>query len=589
MKINVRIFSRQNQLLLIVMLLFIQKAAFTQEHISFGALTFNIEVLSDLTSYTVTERGWKSLSGYNDADTIFSANEIIDRESGEVIRGRIEVWFNYSEDWSLKNQHGRFSFDVRAHVPELIRTIRVTINNLPQGELMTVRSVEDLTVNGTDASFSTMGAQISGLKVHDKWLSIGSREYPVPYWTANMTANKNDVQLIFNTSLRRVDGRKWFNTNAYHLEWYSSLDDLADDHRKNVIELKQAVVPFEERTDVAEWVKDIRLWVILSGRAWKISQPDSTGSFMRHNYAQMKQRLIEMARYFDPHKTAIYVTGWDSYYDCTTPAYKPDPEMGGEEGWRDFVNTAHEMGYHLVLHFDAWVVSFSQPEYWDVVDGSWVSYNPRFGHGSFEQMHTTNFTSLDYEPWRKIFLDRIDDAVQKYGADGVHMDQTHHLYYLGWSDSDHFDNRRGFYRTMMAIKQKYPQFVLQFELPNEASLSLTQIGENPTAHTGWEVPDDKGMLPLLFKKLYMPYIRIVAHLNTSGPHGESGTVFKAVSQQVADDRLEYMRRNDYIPTLKLADWRIDISLEKVQQYFDAALEFDERIESGQLDFNYRGD
>lgn len=586
MRKKVQKFNRLNLIYLILFLHAGQNITIASSNITFNELSFRVEVLSDLTTYSVTESGWQPHAGYNGADTIFIANEIIDQTSGEIIRGRIEFWISSTDDWSLKNQMGRFSFDVRAHIPELIRTIRVTIDNLPQGELMTVRSVEDLTVTGTNAFFSTMGAQISGLKVNDKWLSIGSREYPVPYWTANVTANENDVQLIFNTTLRRVDGRKWFNTNAYYFEWYSSLDDLADDHRKNVIELTQSLVPFNEREDVADWVKDIRLWVILSGRAWKISEPDSTGSYMRHNYAQMKDRLFEMARYFDPSKIAIYVTGWDSYYDCTTPSYKPDPEMGGEKGWNDFIATAHDMGYHIILHFDPWTVSFSQPEYWEVVDGSWISYNPRFGHGSFEQMYTTNFTSLDYEPWRRIFLERIDDAVTKYGADGIHMDQTHHVYYLGWSDSDKFDNRRGFYRTMMEIKEKYPQLVLQFELPNESSLSLTQIGENPTAHTGWEVPEDKGTLPLLFKKLYMPYIRIVAHLNTSGPHGESGTVFRAVSQKVADDRLEYMRRNDFIPTLKLADWSINITSEKVQQYFDAAREFDDRISREELDFNF---
>lgn len=570
----------------IVMVLGLLNHLFAQSSFQFGGLDFSAEVVCDLSIYTVSEKGWERANGFNGADIIFRAKEIKDRISGQNARGRLEIYFEYNEEWSVEDQTGRLSFDVRAHVAEKIRSIRLTIKGLPHGELMTVRSVEDLAKNGNNAYYSTMGAQVCALNINNRWLSIGSCEFPVPYWTGNFTATNKDIQLVFTSSLRRVHEREWFNTNAFHLEWYKTLDDLADAHRYEAIEMKQGLVPFEKRADVAPWVKDIRLWVILSGRAWKNPEPYSEGLYMRHTYAQMTQRLKEMANFFDPKKIAVYVTGWDSFYDCTPPLYALDPEMGGEKGWNEFIQTSRELGYHIVLHFDPFVVSVSQPEYWDVVDGSWISYNPRFGNGSYEQMRTTNFTSLDYEPWMNIFLERIEKAITEYGADGIHMDQTHHVYYLGWSDTPKFDNRRGFYRTMYSIKKKFPQVLLQFELPNEASLALTQIGENPTAHTPWRIPDDKGELPLLFKKLYLPYIRVVAHLNTSGPHGESGTVFNAVSQQVADDRLEYMKRNDFIPTLKIANSEIDLSSPKTQQYFEAAKEYDRRIESGELDFQF---
>ena len=561
-------------------------ALYAESTFDFKGLRFSAEVNSDLSTYYVSKDGWTKVKGYNGADFIYKANAIIDQITGEKIRGRLEFWISFEKNWSLSDRQGYLSFDVRAHIPENIRSIKITLSGLPHGELMTVRSFENLTVKGSKANCSTMGAQICVLKVDSKWLEIGSREFPVPYWIANFNTGEKDTQLILNCNLQRSHERKWFNTNAFHFEWYSTLDELADFHRKEVIELKQNLVQFNQRPDVADWVKNIRLWVILSGRAWKISEPDSNGSFMRHNYSQMTQRLKELAKYFDPQKTAVYVTGWDSFYDCTTPRYDIDPEMGGEEKWKEFIQTARKLGFHIILHFDPWVVSVSEPEYWDVLDGSWFSYNPRFGHGSYEQMHTTNFTSLDYKPWMNIFLERVERAITKYGADGIHMDQTHHVYYLGWSDTPKYDNRRGFYRAMHSIKKKFPQVLLQFELPNEASLALTQIGENPTAHTGWQVPDDKGELPILFKKLYFPYIRIVAHLNTSGPHGESGCVFRAVSQEVADDRLEYMIRNDFIPTIKLADSKNDLASPKAQQYFEAAKRYDERIETGELDFKF---
>lgn len=571
--------------ILLMSIVFIS-SSFGQSSFQFKELSFSAEVICDLTTYSVSENGWEVSNSYNGADVIYRAKEIIDGFNGEKIRGRIEIWFDISENWSLQNKNGRLSFDVRAHVPEKIRSIQVKINDLPRGELMTVRSVENLIERGNTAYCSTMDAQVCALKVDEQWLSIGSREFPVPYWTANFTVVENGLQLVLTTSLQRAHEREWFNTNAYHLIWYSTLDELADSHRYETIEMKQGLVPFEKRSDVAPWMKNIRLWVILSGRAWKRAEPYIEGLYMRHNYAQMKDRLVEIAKYFDPKKTAVYVTGWDSFYDCTPPRYVVDPEMGGEKGWNEFIQTAHKMGYHIILHFDPWAVAVSQPEYWDVFEGSWISYNPRFGHGSYEQMRTTNFTSLDYEPWMNIFLDRIEKAVTKYGADGIHMDQTHLVYYLGWSNSQKFDNRRGFYRVMYSIKEKFPQLLLQFELPNEASLALSQIGENPTAYTPWQMPNDKGELPLLFKKLYFPYIRVVAHLSTSGPHGEAGTVFGPVSQKVADERLDYMKHNDFIPTLKIADSKIDLSSPKAQQYFNAAKEFDRRIESGELDFKF---
>lgn len=570
----------------IILLLILLNISFAQTSFEFNELSFTAEIVCDLSTYTVSEEGWESAKGFNGADVIYRAKKVKDMISGQKVRGRLEIWFQYDQGWSLEVQNGHINFDVRAHVPERIRSIRVTINGLPKGELMTVRSVTNLTENANNAYCSTMGAQVCALKVDNRWLSIGSREFPIPYWIAYFTAEEKDIKLVLTMSLQRAHERNWFNTNAFHLEWYSSLDELVDVHRYEAIEMKQGLLPFEKRTDVAPWIKNIRLWVILSGRAWKNPEPYSEGLYMRHTYAQMRERLKEMEKYFDPGKTAVYVTGWDGFYNCTTPRYAPDPEMGGIEGWQEFIETAHSLGYHIVLHFDPWAVSFSQPEYWELQEGSWISYNPRFEHGLFEHMRTTNFTSLDYELWREIFLERIEEAVKKYGADGIHIDQSHLHMFLGWSDTPQYDNRRGFFRTFHAIKKRFPQLLLQFELPGESGLAFTQIGENPTTNTPWNWPDDQGELSLLFKKLFFPYIRLVGHLNTSGPHGEKGTVFDAVSQEVADDRLEYMKKNNFIPTLKIANSKIDLTSTKAQQYFEAAKEFDRRIESGELDFQF---
>ncbi|MBH31710.1 MAG: hypothetical protein CMG71_06955 [Candidatus Marinimicrobia bacterium] len=570
---------------------------------AFQGLEFRVEILCDNVSYTVPLNAWKRESSGHDYPglrgklTKFIGKSVVEVNSGETVKGYVEVWFgdprygNFLESWAGKLEdwnappieidkfadpprEGRMMFDIRAQVPDMIRSIRVTVDGLPQGKMMTYSGETDLTVPGNRGGALTNGAQVFALQAGDRWMSLGSREFPIPYWTALLEARENDVRATFTSQLWKAYESTWFNTHLWVMEWFPSLDDLVEKHRYEAIETKQALRTFDHRPDAQKWVKDMRLWVILSGRGWLHEVPYDEDFYMKHTYEEMTKRLHDIAKYYDPRKTVLYIPGWEGHYDTITPRYAPDPEMGGEDGWKTFIDTAHEMGYHVVLHFDPWCVSFNQPEYWTVQEGSWHTQFPTMGQGSFGRMSTTNFTSLDYKPWQDIFVERVERAITKYGADGIHIDQANNYRNRNQADMRKYDSQRGFFQAMHRIRSKHPKVLLQFENIVENNIGMSPIFE-------WGPGDDRELTPLL-KKLFYPYVRVVGHLRTSGPHGEGGACFMwDIPQELADSRVKWMKMNNYIPTMKIANAEIDLSTPQSQQYFEWAREFDAKLKKGE--------
>lgn len=63
----------------------------------------------------------------------------------------------------------------------------------------------------------------------------------------------------------------------------------------------------------------------------------------------------------------LYLCGWSGPYDARYPEYRPALELGGDEGFRRLVETAHRYGCRVMIHtcpvaFDPWLPSFSRFE-----------------------------------------------------------------------------------------------------------------------------------------------------------------------------------------------------------------------------------
>ena len=63
----------------------------------------------------------------------------------------------------------------------------------------------------------------------------------------------------------------------------------------------------------------------------------------------------------------LYLCGWSGPYDARYPEYQPAAELGGVEGFRRLVETAHRYGCRVMIHtcpvaFDPWLPSFARFE-----------------------------------------------------------------------------------------------------------------------------------------------------------------------------------------------------------------------------------
>jgi len=102
----------------------------------------------------------------------------------------------------------------------------------------------------------------------------------------------------------------------------------------------------KDRDDVPAWYHDIRMALpinlLLSN--WH--------EFL--NYEDVKNLAKDAAKYIDPKKVLLYLTGWAGAFDGCEPAYVPAPELGGEAAFRHMIDAVHALGYHVMLHTTIW-------------------------------------------------------------------------------------------------------------------------------------------------------------------------------------------------------------------------------------------
>ncbi len=125
----------------------------------------------------------------------------------------------------------------------------------------------------------------------------------------------------------------------------------------------------------------------------------------------------------DPKQTLLYVAGWRTNgYDRNYPDYTPSDKLS------PFMEKAHEMGFHVMLHVNYFGCDPKMPEYerfkaqqvrhkhsGDPLWWDWTRADPpiKFAY--------INAASAE---WRKLFVGKMTELVRATGADALHLDQT---------------------------------------------------------------------------------------------------------------------------------------------------------------------
>ena len=263
---------------------------------------------------------------------------------------------------------------------------------------------------------------------------------------------------------------------------FGTLDLAFETYAPGPWDASSAAPPMEWRLKAFQgsWRNGVDAYKAWAKTAWATRQPDS-----RRDWAKNIQVVITIidpntdfldmvAQQFDPAKTLIYFVNWrSSGFDANYPDYSPGAVSAA------FVQYAHKLGFHVMLHANALGVAtynslYSQlsafqlrdPEttnllYWPF--GFWPAGPPPPPY-----LQSYAFISAASSAYRTTYLNQLKPLVDAVQPDALHLDAGGVLINDGNGLIEGLSSIQGMIQLHKDITNAYPQLVLGYESMTES-------------------------------------------------------------------------------------------------------------------------
>jgi hypothetical protein len=269
------------------------------------------------------------------------------------------------------------------------------------------------------------------------------------------------------------------------------------------VEKAFAIPEWDSRADVPAWFREVALVVSLHGMHW-------TG-YIFNDFAKSLETLEWVATQIPARQVLVFLPAWDGRYYWNYPIYKPDPRLGGEQGFRTLIDKGHGMGFHFMPMFGMNAANKLLPEFknfadstTDQIDGdafnlNWVDWdNDRHNEGN------GGYMNLGVPSWRNWLSARIADTISNYHADAYFLDIAG-----GWENNTKADMHEGARLLVEGLRKRFPGVLVCGEMPYDALMSFMPL---------FHVFSGGGYPPAMKK-----YVRAFEHLSLPAPgRGSSG-------------------------------------------------------------------
>ncbi len=269
------------------------------------------------------------------------------------------------------------------------------------------------------------------------------------------------------------------------------------------VEKAFCIPDWESRTDVPAWFRDVALVVSLHGMHW-------TG-YIFNDFAKSLNILEWISTQIPGKQVLVFLPAWDGRYYWNYPIYKPDPRLGGEQGFRTLIDRGHKLGFHFMPMFGMNAANKTLREFasfadatTDQIDGdafnlNWVDWdNDRHNEGA------GGYMNLGVASWRNWLFNRIAETISNYHADAYFLDIAG-----GWENNTKADMHEGTRLLVARLREKFPGVLACGEMPYDALMSFIPL---------FHVFSGGGYPPAMKK-----YVRAFQHLSLPAPgRGSSG-------------------------------------------------------------------
>jgi len=299
--------------------------------------------------------------------------------------------------------------------------------------------------------------------------------------------------------------------------------------------------PWETRADVPGWAREIALVVALHGMHW-------TG-YAFNTYEAMCEAIDYIGERIDGRRVLAFLPGWEGCYYWQYGDYRPEPMLGGGNGFARLAAHARERGVRLMPMFGVNCVNTNAHGYavWGapaelrspsglVFQGNRPDWDASRAHDPGWQA----WLNPGAPSWRGRLVEQVRSLVAAYGLEAVFFD-TQHV----WVNDPAHDLYAGLVALRDELKASHPDLLV--------------AGEGWYDALGAVTPMSQAGLPAAWPDVFAAYNRSWLHLSAGDPSRGSTGVHELGQTEfrLADDAPHI------IPTLTVVDGTMSAGRERV--------------------------
>lgn len=312
---------------------------------------------------------------------------------------------------------------------------------------------------------------------------------------------------------------------------------------------------WDERPDVPAWARKITLIASIHCQHF-------TGHIF-NDYASVLNKIHWLAEYMDPEQILVYLPGWEGRYYWQYGDYRPDPRMGGAEGFAQLVRAARAIGVRVMPMFGMNVANrgLANFEQWGrpaiatsptgMTGGSTVDWD-----GSRHYDHGWGaFLNIGAPVWQNHLVDQISQLLDRYQFDGVFLDIS-----AAWLNDPQFDMYEGARHAVERIREGRPELLVAGEGWYDAMSAVLPLHQSGHTEGVMHRHDDT------FPNFFDTYNRGFGHLCLGDPGRNSTGVHELGNNPCWREPF----RKGSIPTVTLVDDTIQTAPDKVLEIIEDA-------------------
>jgi hypothetical protein len=239
------------------------------------------------------------------------------------------------------------------------------------------------------------------------------------------------------------------------------------------LERAYGLQPWETRPDVPAWAREIALVVSIHGMHW-------TGHVF-HTYEDVLRTLEWVCERIEGRRVLAFLPGWEGRYYWQYGDYRPEPRLGGVDGFRKLADGSRRLGVSLMPMFGANCANAGLPgfEHWGETSrlrsaGGLVQQGnrPDWDISRANDPGWQAWLNPGAPAWRERLLSQVCELVGEHQLPAVFFD-THHF----WENDPEHPVYEGLVALRDGLKERFPDLLVAGEGWYDALGAVTPVSQ----------------------------------------------------------------------------------------------------------------